>query len=88
VLSVCQTPELHAYHALIGEVRPAVPAVPHLKRLREGRFLTQEELAERSGVSRPTIARLESSGDDARLKTIRKLAEALGVEPTELTGAR
>jgi transcriptional regulator with XRE-family HTH domain len=65
-----------------------VPAVPNLKRLRESRFLTQEELAERSGISRPTIARLESAGDEARLKTIRKLAAALEVEPQELTVSR
>jgi transcriptional regulator with XRE-family HTH domain len=56
-----------------------------LKELREARFLTQAELAERSGVSRPTIARIEQEGG-ARFVTIRKLAEALGVTPNELVG--
>ena len=63
-----------------------MPKVPNLKRVRESRFLTQQDLSERSGVSRPTIARLESPGDEARLTTVRKLAEALGVNPAELTG--
>jgi transcriptional regulator with XRE-family HTH domain len=57
-----------------------------LKQIREAQFLTQAELAERSGVSRPTIARIEQDGG-ARFVTIRKLAEALGVTPNELVGA-
>jgi predicted transcriptional regulator len=58
-----------------------MPKTPSLKRLREARFLTQAELAVRSGVSRPTIARLETGADEARFSTIRKLAEALSVKP-------
>lgn len=60
-----------------------MPAVPNLKRIREARFLTQEDLARQSGVSRPTIARLEGGGanEDARFATIRKLAQALDVTP-------
>jgi len=42
------------------------------------------ELAERSGVSRATIADLELGKRGARPKTRRKLARALGVEPWEL----
>jgi transcriptional regulator with XRE-family HTH domain len=44
-------------------------------------------LAERSGVSRPTIARLERGDEEARFSTIHKLAAALGVEPSALTGS-
>jgi transcriptional regulator with XRE-family HTH domain len=44
-------------------------------------------LAERSGISRPTIARLERGDEEARFTTIWKLAAALGVEPGELVGA-
>jgi len=56
-----------------------------LKEIRESRFLTQAELAERAGMSRVAITRLEG-GTPARLTTTRKLAEVLGVEPGELLG--
>jgi transcriptional regulator with XRE-family HTH domain len=59
--------------------------LPQLKRWRLERFWTQEELAARSGVAVATIHRVESN-QPARLKTIRRLAEALGVEPHQLTG--
>lgn len=54
-----------------------------LRALREVRALTQEELAAKAGVARGTVNRLEQ-GHDAYPPTIRKLAEALGVEPAEL----
>jgi transcriptional regulator with XRE-family HTH domain len=62
-----------------------VPRLPNLKAIRESRFLTQEMLAARSRVSRPTIARLERGDEEARFTTMWKLAEALGVEPGDLT---
>ena len=46
--------------------------------------MTQEELAEASGVSRNTISRLETGTQEARPSTVRKLADALGVEPEHL----
>ena len=57
-----------------------------LKRAREQRFLSREELAERVGSHRDHIGRLER-GDwkgGTRIDNIRKLAEALEVDPTEL----
>lgn len=51
-----------------------------IKELRERRRLSQSELAEMSGVSRPTIVRLESTEDVAiSTRTLEKLAKALGV---------
>ena len=41
-------------------------------------------LKERSAVTYDTINKLENDHRPARLVTIRKLAEALGVEPREL----
>jgi transcriptional regulator with XRE-family HTH domain len=61
-----------------------LPSLPRLRAVRIARALSQAELAQRSGVSRVSITRLESGDVDARFATIRKLAEALGVEPREL----
>lgn len=58
----------------------------HLRELRDRASLSQEELAERSGVSRATIADLEGGKRKPHPKTRRKLAEALKVEPHELLG--
>ena len=55
-----------------------------LKELREGRFLSQRDLAEKAGVNAVTIARLEGGKQEPTFRTIRKLAAALGVEPGEL----
>jgi transcriptional regulator with XRE-family HTH domain len=56
-----------------------------LRGLRIDRFLSREELAERTGLHRDHIGRLERNEvADSRLPTIRKLAEALGVDPHEL----
>jgi XRE family transcriptional regulator, regulator of sulfur utilization len=65
-----------------------MPTLGRLKAVRESKFLTQEMLAERSGVSRPNIARLERGDEEARFTTIWKLANALSVEPDELLGDR
>ena len=55
-----------------------------LRELRKHRVLSMRELEERSGVSYNTIWRIEDGRQGAQPRTIRKLAEALGVEPHEL----
>ena len=55
-----------------------------LKEIREKRFITQRELAQRSGVGLSTIVRLELSRQKPRISTARKLAAALEVGPGEL----
>ena len=55
-----------------------------LRELRHRRVLTLEELAEKAGVGRNTIWRLEHGVMGAQPRTIRKLAKALNVEPEEL----
>ena len=56
----------------------------NLRRLREGRLLTQAQLGEAAGVHRDQVSRIERDEVDPRFSTIRKLAGALGVEPSEL----
>lgn len=60
-----------------------VVGVPGLKRWRERAVLSQRELSQRSGVAASTIARIEM-GKDAHPRTVRRLAEALKCDPTEL----
>ena len=55
-----------------------------LRELRMRRFLTQAELAEKTGVSESTVAGWEAGRKAPRLRNIRKLAEVLGVEPGEI----
>lgn len=55
-----------------------------LREWRLRRFRSQRELAETSGITQPTIARLETGAQRPRPKTIRMLAKALDIEPGEL----
>jgi transcriptional regulator with XRE-family HTH domain len=52
--------------------------------LRRKRKLTQEQLAEKSGLTQRTIASIEQGQRWARLSTLHKLAKALGVPRYEL----
>ena len=57
-----------------------------VRAVREGVFLSQRELAERACLNHNTVWRIEGSGaTDVHPRTIRKLAEALSVDPTSLT---
>jgi transcriptional regulator with XRE-family HTH domain len=58
--------------------------VERLKELRRERVLSLRELEQKSGVSYNTIWRLEDGRQGAHPRTVRKLAQALGVEPKEL----
>ena len=56
-----------------------------LEELRRRAGLSQEALAEKSGVSRPVIVKIENGGIDRVIGgNIRKLADALGVSIEEL----
>ena len=55
-----------------------------LQELRVEQALSLRALAERSGVTYDTINKLELGRRPAHASTIRKLADALGVEPREL----
>ncbi len=55
-----------------------------LRNLRRDSVLSQRELSRMTGVAFDTISRLETGKQRAQPKTVRKLANALGVEPREL----
>ena len=55
-----------------------------LRRLRRERALSQRDLSRMTGIAFDTISRLETGKQRAQPRTIRKLADALGVEPKEL----
>ena len=57
-----------------------------LKEIRTRRFLTQEELAEKADVSHSTIVNIERNHAEPQFRTIRKLAKALDIDPTEFLG--
>jgi transcriptional regulator with XRE-family HTH domain len=59
-----------------------------LKDVRQRKALTQQQLADRAGVNRVTIARIETGKDEPFPTTLRKVADALGVEPEDLVEPR
>jgi transcriptional regulator with XRE-family HTH domain len=53
--------------------------------LRRRNFMTQEQLAKAAGISHRTLVNIETKRvTEPHFSTILKLAEALGVEPSEL----
>ena len=57
-----------------------------LKDLRIRRALTQQELAERAGISQNALNRIELNKAEPHMSTLRKLATALSVDPSKLIG--
>ena len=58
--------------------------VSKLRELRQLRALSQQELADRAGVGRTTLSRIESGKSTAHGRTLRRLADALSVDVAEL----
>ena len=55
-----------------------------MRKLRRERALSQRDLFRMTGIAFDTISRLETGKQRAQHRTIRKLADALGVQPKEL----
>jgi transcriptional regulator with XRE-family HTH domain len=55
-----------------------------IRSVRNAKGLTLERLAERSGVHRTTIQKIESGERNPRAMTVMSLAKGLGVEPGAL----
>ncbi len=58
----------------------------NLKQKRIRRALTQEELAQKAGLTTASVARIERNETEPRMSTLRKLAKALDIDPAELVG--
>jgi len=58
--------------------------MPTLRAARRGKLISIEDLAELAGVSTKTIVEIELGRSTPRLRTIRKLSQALGVEPASI----
>jgi transcriptional regulator with XRE-family HTH domain len=55
-----------------------------LRRVRRAHALSQRDLSRMTGIAFDTISRLETGKQRAQPRTIRRLADVLGVEPREL----
>lgn len=56
----------------------------NVRRLREQAALSQEEVADRSGLHRTYVGAIERAERNASLATVEALVAGLGVDPTEL----
>ncbi|MDP9476791.1 MAG: helix-turn-helix domain-containing protein [Actinomycetota bacterium] len=68
----------------MATMQPVVYIGEKLRQLREQRALRQEDLAALASVGKNTVNRIEKNRTEPHMTTIRKLAEALGVDPSEL----
>ena len=65
-------------------IQKGVKQISKLAQVRKAQGLSQERLAELSGVHRVSIARIESGAITPNIRTLEKLASALQVAVTEL----
>jgi transcriptional regulator with XRE-family HTH domain len=61
-----------------------VVRLTRLRKWRERKAFSQQELAERAHITRAALSRIESGAAEPHPRTIRKLAQALGVQPEDL----
>ena len=69
---------------VIGEYTSSVVTLGNLRYYRELNALSQQELAERAGVTKQTVMLLELARQKPQPATVRKLAKALRVKPADL----
>jgi transcriptional regulator with XRE-family HTH domain len=58
----------------------------NLRKARQSKGLSQEELAHKAKVNRTYISKLETGATWAGLEVICKVARVLGIEPSDLLG--
>jgi len=77
------SPSVSGYPAALGDV-DGVRLGQRLRALRLAAGLTQAELARRTGIHRPNIARVEAGRHTPSLETLARLAAAIGVSTTRV----
>lgn len=55
-----------------------------LKEIRERKYVTQQELADKAGLNKMTIMRIETGKNKPKFKTAKLLAKALEVKPEDI----
>jgi predicted transcriptional regulator len=68
------------FKAAYDELEPEYRLANELIRARLGKKMTQAELAEKAGVSRVVVARLETGTTNPTVETVNRVAGALGKE--------
>jgi transcriptional regulator with XRE-family HTH domain len=56
----------------------------HVRKLREKKNMSQQDLANDSGIPKSQVARIERAKVNTTVKTLIKIANALQIEPKEL----
>lgn len=56
----------------------------HVRQLREKKNMSQQDLANDSGIPKSQVARIERAKVNTTVKTLVKIANALQIEPKEL----
>jgi transcriptional regulator with XRE-family HTH domain len=68
----------HAEAAEVAAIERDMDLIETLVQLRRDQKLTQEQVADRMGISQPTVSDFERLGGDPHLSTIRRYAHAVG----------
>ncbi|MEA3348644.1 MAG: helix-turn-helix transcriptional regulator [Pseudomonadota bacterium] len=63
----------------------AIDGASLIKAWREYLGLTQADLAEKSGMSQPSLARIEKNGAKPRTTTLKKVAKAMNISSEQLS---
>ncbi|MBI5244270.1 MAG: helix-turn-helix transcriptional regulator [Elusimicrobia bacterium] len=77
VRHLCDPDYEHSPERAPVEPKPRVAA--NIRALRKARGISSYELARRTGIARPNIARIENARTSPSLTTLEKIAKALGV---------
>ena len=61
-----------------GSIQPEMDVIRAIVEARTSQNLTQKELAERTGINQADISKLENGNANPSIKTLQRLAAALG----------
>ena len=81
---MCRAPRKCRERGIRLSTMAAVKIGKSVRKLRIEKFMSQAELSKAAGVSPAHLGRIERNEHDPHLATIRKIARALDVDPSEL----